>query len=80
MNPQNVSSYKIMVTPGRTAIYWMSTYGPTFGAGHDIHIKSDSNSNLLSSTSSSLSYPNQNFNMDGETFFQTVEVEIYQIT
>ena len=34
---------KIPVTSTGNAIYWYSTYGPTFGHGHDVYIADNSN-------------------------------------
>ena len=38
------------------AIYRSSSYGPTFGGGHDIFIEDNSNSNTNSFTSFGVSY------------------------
>jgi len=39
-----------MVTRPSYAIYKYSSYGPTFGAGHDIYIHNNANSNTISHT------------------------------
>lgn len=39
-----------MVKRPSYAIYRYSSYGPTFGGGHDIYISSDANSNTYSYT------------------------------
>ena len=39
-----------MVTNPSRAIYRRSSYGPTFGGGHDIHIANNANSNTDSYT------------------------------
>ena len=45
-----------MVTTPLYAIYRRSGYGPTFGAGHDIHIHNNANSNMDSYTTFGDSY------------------------
>ena len=45
-----------MVTDPSHAIYWRSSYGPTFGGGHDIYIANNANSNTNSYTNFGRSY------------------------
>jgi len=45
-----------MVTRSQYASYRISSYGPTFGGGHDINIKSNANSNTNSYTNFGSSY------------------------
>lgn len=68
------------------AIYCSGDYGPTFGAGHDINIRSNSNLNKHSYTNLGYSYMHPDFNFgsnEAKTFlagsfnFKTVEIEVY---
>ncbi|XP_068673405.1 uncharacterized protein [Montipora foliosa] len=58
----NINGYapvKLQVKSGRQsfAIHGCSSYGPTFGSGHDIHISNNAASNRDSYTSCGYSYP-----------------------
>ena len=78
---------KMKVKPGQeqNAVY----HGPTFGGGHDLHVSDSSNSNNNSYIDSNASYdgPNGKTGEEGGKFihgnpslyFQTVEVEVFQI-
>ena len=55
------------------SIFCLSSYGPTFGCGHDLHISDNSNLNSDSSNSGH-SYPNSYGYMEGKNIFQTVEI------
>ncbi|XP_065837467.1 uncharacterized protein [Oscarella lobularis] len=69
------------------AIYDYNLYGPTFGAGHDLHIASDSNSN----SNSYMEWGNTYELPDGYTHggngrtwicgrnFQTIEIEVFAL-
>jgi len=48
---------KSMVTNPSYAIYRGTSYGPTFGGGHDMHIADNANSNTNSHTNFGSSYP-----------------------
>ena len=47
-NKEGLGPFKSMVTDSSNAIYRHSSYGLTFGAGHDIHIADNANSNTNS--------------------------------
>jgi len=49
-NKEGLGPFKSMVTNPTYAIYRYSSYGPTFGGGHDIYIANNANSNTHSST------------------------------
>ena len=78
VNPQNVGPYKTMVNMQQYSIYCLSSYGPTFGGGHDLHISDNSNTNS-NSYNNAHSYPNPYGFLDGQSNFQTVEIEVYNI-
>ena len=65
-------------------IHCCGSHGPTFGAGHDIHVADFANSNTFSSTSPGHSYQlpagqsAQTF-FTGARNFQATEVEVYQV-
>jgi len=44
-NKEGLGPFKSMVTDSSEAIYRHSSYGPTFGRGHDIYIANNANSN-----------------------------------
>jgi len=47
-NKEGLGPFKSMVTIPSHAIYRSSSYGPTFGGGHDIYIANNANSNTNS--------------------------------
>ncbi len=49
-NKEGLGPFKSMVTSAQYAIYRSSGYGPTFGAGHNIYIADNANSNTNSYT------------------------------
>ena len=51
-----MAPFKSLVTNPKYAIYRSSSYGPTFGGGHDIFIEDNSNSNTNSYTQFGNSY------------------------
>ena len=68
------------------AIYCNSSYGPTFGNGHHIHVADNSDKNTSSHVRSNSAYnvPNAEGKSypvltDGNEYFKTVEIEVYQI-
>jgi hypothetical protein len=68
------------------AIYCHSSYGPTFGGGHTIHVADNSNSNTSSYVQKDYNYNmpagangNHSILTDGNTTFQTTEVEVYLV-
>ena len=47
-NKEGLDPFKSTVKMAQYAIYMNPAYGPTFGAGHDIHIANNANSNTKS--------------------------------
>ena len=45
MNKDNLPPFKSPVKSNQLALYTNAGYGPTFGAGHDIHIANNANAN-----------------------------------
>ena len=89
----NSENHKFMIKSANTgnAMYWKSTYGPTFGYGHDIHICNNSNTTTGSYSNIGHSYePPQGvtYNTDSAKSFlagsygdwTTTEIEVYQIS
>ena len=82
------NNYKLMISSSNFAIYGISSYGPTFGAGHDIYIRDQSNINT-GSLSYILSYkppPTYPSGSNYQTFLAgsfnnwlTTEIEVYRI-
>ena len=74
-----------MVTYPSYAIYRTSSYGPTFGVGHDIHIANNANSNTNSYTDFGHSYPVPSGVQDRRTIlagtlkFTPDEVEVFYL-
>ena len=61
----------------RYAVFMRSSYGPTFGGGHDLLI-----SNLASSNKKSYAIPNNTYKssigyLAGESYFTPNEVEVF---
>ena len=75
---------------GKKAVYHNIKYGPTFGAGFDLHLSGTSNTPTSGSYIYSANYdlPNEQSGELGAKFihggstinFQTVEVEVFQVT
>jgi hypothetical protein len=70
----------------RYGIYCHTSYGPTFGGGHDSHIANQSNTNLnsFSNLGHSYTHPDYAFRSDeaqsflaGSLYFQVTEIEVY---
>jgi hypothetical protein len=85
VNKEN-KPFKVMCTIGASAIYCKSTYGPTFGGGHNIHVSSDSNSNHTSYSNFGHTYKHADYQngstkansiLAGSFNFQTLEVEVF---
>ncbi|KAL9962007.1 hypothetical protein ACROYT_G031059 [Oculina patagonica] len=55
-NKEGLGPFKSMLTNPSRAIYRHSSYGPTFGGGHDIYIGDNANSNTNSYTYFGVSY------------------------
>jgi len=85
-NPRNMS-LKLAITDSTKALYDYTSYGPTFGGGHDLRLADASNTNTNSYMYSySYSYPNGNSGfsgglfMLGASYFQVAEVEVFLVT
>ena len=70
----------------QNAIYCGSSYGPTFGNGYTIHVSDNSNTNSNSYVRYANAYNiplgangNHSILTDGNTNFQTTEVEVYLV-
>ena len=70
---------------GENAIYCGSTYGPTFGGGHDICIESNSHMNQSSHCNFGYTFVHADYDKDAESskailagskYFQTFEIEV----
>ena len=81
------SPIKIACSPGQNAIYCNSSYGPTFGGGHDLHIANNSNINQSSYSNLLYSFKHANFpngSANAKSFlagaynFYVDEIEIFQ--
>ena len=66
------------------AIYCHPLYGPTFGSGHNLNIKDNSNANVNSYTRSGYAYNlpagangGHSILTNGTEYFQTTEIEVY---
>jgi hypothetical protein len=67
------------------AIYCRSSYGPTFGNGHDIHVSDSCNQNASSYTRLGYGYTNdtgiaENQVFTGERHFTVKEIEVFSIS
>jgi len=87
-NPSN-TLLKLKVKPGQNAVSHYSLFGPTFGGGHDLYVSSLSNTNRNSFMNfSSYEFPNVLSGNEGGEFivggydhkFQTVEIEVFQVS
>ena len=71
------------IKQGYNAIYASSSYGPTFGGGHDIYISDQSNANTKSySNIYSYEMPSFGYNtslLAGSFYFKTLEIEVYSV-
>jgi hypothetical protein len=82
VNKEN-KPFKIMCPNGTNAIYCKSTYGPTFGGAHDIHVSSDSNSNQTSYSNLGHTYKHAEYQYNAKSIlagsynFQTLEIEVF---
>ena len=83
INKNNKPFKANILSNGRFAIECHSSYGPSFGGGHDIYISSNSNTNSNSSTNFGSAYKHPDYQpgstiLAGSRNFQTVEIEIYK--
>jgi hypothetical protein len=83
-NPHNLSARKFALSNPSYAIYCNSSYGPTFGGGHDIFVSDSSNTNANSYSNFGHSYVNDTgINgkqvFTGEYEFTVKEIEVFTI-
>ena len=77
VNKEN-KPFKVMCKNGADAIWCSSWHGLIFGAGHDILIASDSNSNKESYSNLGPSYDHADPSiLAGSYNFQTLEIEVF---
>jgi len=86
-NPSN-NPLKLKVKSPQNSVYQFSSYGPTFGGGHDLHVTNLSNTNKNSYMNlHSFEFPNGKSDIEGGKFivggsdhkFLTDEIEIFQV-
>ncbi len=79
---------KLKAKPKEYAVYHSSSYGPTFGGGHDLKVNNLSNSNRETHINFySYEFPNgKSINEGGKLIvggsdycFQTVEIEVFKV-
>ena len=74
---------KVLYNNNGHALYDNPSYGPTFGANHDLHISDKSNTNNSSYCSIPQSYPNTlglgQATFTGANNFQTTEIEVFKL-
>ena len=83
-SPSGVGPVKLPLVKNQYAIYSAPNYGPTFGAGHDLHVANCANGNTSSATNLGNAYqlpPGQSAQtfFTGSHNFQAAEVEVYQV-
>ena len=80
-------SFKILAS-GVHSIYGKLANGPTFGAGHNLFIASDSNKNEESYSNLGHTYLSSNYQagstkaltiLGGSYYFQTIEIEVFEL-
>ena len=62
------------------SVYFVSSYGPTFGGGHDINIKSEASSNNNSYSNLGNDYSPPSGHSFGSTFARTFLAGTYRFT
>ena len=84
-NKEGLGPFKSILTNPTNAIYRSSSYGPTFGWGHDIYIANNANSNTHSYTNFGVSYSvpsgvqDKNTILAGTNYFTPGEVEVFYL-
>ena len=84
MNPQGVAPSKMpLVKKKQRAIYCDSSYGPTFGGGHDLHVSNDASTSSFSESNLGYSYQlptgQQSTFFTGATNFNVTDYEVFGI-
>ncbi len=86
---KEIKPFKVVCTNGAIAIYCDSSYGAIFGAGREILIASDSNSNHKSFCNFGSSFKHADYQngkkkaksiLAGSFRFQTLEIEVFTQT
>ena len=86
INPHNIPPTKYILKPANiaSAVYHHSSYGPTFGSGHDLNICANSNSTNSSYTNFSHGYTDStgqgNNTFTGNRNFLTADIEVFKLT
>jgi hypothetical protein len=77
----NKENYYINNYSGENAIYCNSSYGPTFGDGHDFYISNGckSNSDSCDNTGSTYFTKNKQYALAGENNFTVNDYEVFQL-
>jgi hypothetical protein len=84
-NPHNIppTKYPIQRSRKANAVYHKHGYGPTFGAGHDLHVASNSNSNYTSYATFPYAYSDttgQGSNtFTGHRNFTVADIEVFKL-
>jgi hypothetical protein len=85
MNPHNIppTQYPIKLTHTAFSIARNSTYGPTFGEGHDLHVCTESETTTGSYFKFPISYIDTTgkgaFTFTNSNQFQTSDIEVYRL-
>ncbi len=84
-NPHDIPPTKYLLNPDKTgnAVNHTSSYGPTFGGGHDIHLANASNSNKSSYSNFPTAYTDTtgkgNATFTGARNFTTSDIEVFKL-
>lgn len=82
-SPHNIPPTKYQCTNKQQAIYCHSSYGPTFGVGHDLHIYNNSNITYVSHSTFPRSYLDTTGygrnTFAGASTFKVVDIEVFQV-
>jgi hypothetical protein len=83
-NARNSAPHKFRLSSGSNAINSVSSYGPTFGSGHNIYVSDGCNANASSYTNIGSAYVKDtgiagNQVLAGEYNFTVKEIEIFMI-
>ncbi len=80
VNPINSLPQKLSIIYEQNGLVFNPSYGPTFGGGHDLYISDCSNMYKSSYTHhNSYQVPDGFTYLDGEQYFQTIEIEVYSV-
>jgi hypothetical protein len=79
-NPSNLAPTKFARTGSGNELYDETSYGPTFGSGHDLYIADQCNSNTTSRSTLGYSFSNSSGSssvLTGTKNFQVKEIEVF---